>query len=157
MKVESEEDIEQLVACVTLPDFIAFNEIQPPLFISFDSGEREETLETIASWKPWLQSMDDADIAKPVFYLAVYTGIDDTNEIKQAVCDVLNSFDLVFIDHYSYRVTQPLTPATLCSACRYIAADKELLDYYSINIKAHDSIPATGDDSHGGHDVHGGH
>lgn len=158
VKVESESDITQTVSCVTLADFISFNQIKPPLFISFDSGEREESLKIIASWKPWLKSMDDAGVAKPVFYVSVYTSSEDSKELKQNVCDVLNSFDLVFIDHHSFRVTKPLTPATLCASCRYIVADTELLDYYQINTKAHDSVPSGNDDTHGdSHGTHGGH
>lgn len=158
VKVESESDITQSVNCVTLPDFISFNQIQPPLFISFDVGEREESLKVIASWAPWLKSMDEAGVAKPVFYVSVYSSSEDSKELRQEVCDVLNSFDLVFIDHHSFRVTQALTPETLCASCRYIIADTELLDYYQINTKAHDSMPSGNDQTHDTHgDAHGGH
>jgi hypothetical protein len=157
-KVESEEDITEKVSCVTLPDFISFNKIAPPLFISFDGGERTESLTTIASWKPWIEDLDATEgVVKPLFYVAVYLTEGDSEELKQAVCDVLNSFDMVFIDHYSVRVTLPLKPSTLCSSCRYILADQEMLDFYRINTKAHDSLPPSGDtQSHDSHD-HAGH
>lgn len=157
VKVESENDIAVPVSCVSLPDFISFNEITPPLFVSFDAGERSESLSTIASWKPWLQSIENQEGGvKPLFYVAVYAE-GASEETKQAVCDVLNSFDFVFIDHHSYRVNNPLTPATLCSSCRYLLADQEILDYYSINTKAHDSVGPSHGTHDNGHAGHGGH
>jgi len=140
------------ITCVTLPIFVSHNKLQPPLFISFDT-EDDDALSMIASWKPWLEKMDDDLVTRPAFFASIHTSEDDTKELKQEVCDVLNSFDHLFLGHHSYKIAEPLTPATLCEDCRYLMMNNEMADYYQLNTQAHDSIPTgpTQESGHGGH------
>jgi len=136
------EDIKVNVTCTTLPAFIKFSKIKGPMFINFDSEDAADSWTTIASWKPWIAALQKGKLTKPVLYVSVYElSEDDTRKditaLKQAVCDVLNSFDYVLIDHYSFMVKKPLLPENLCSNCRYLVLDKDMATYYNLNYEGH--------------------